>query len=93
MGRLSLWEGHIFWEGGVDSGRAGWILVASHRPIVVEKGGIFWKEWVDYGNVAYSYKKGGIYSGRKGWILGGSHICLKRGGIFRERCVDSGRVA
>ena len=60
MGRL--WEGRIsketgyilggrgrFWEGRI------YILVASHRPIVVEKGGIFWKEWVDYGKVAYSY--------------------------------------
>ena len=32
-------------------------MVASH--IVVEKRGIFWKEGVDYGSVAYSCQKRG----------------------------------
>ena len=35
----------------MDSGRAGYILVVSHR--VVEKGGKFWEKGVDYGSVAY----------------------------------------
>ena len=50
-GRVAyLRGGGIFWEGGVDSGRAGWILGASH--IVVDKGGIFWKDGVDSGSPA-----------------------------------------
>ena len=34
----------------------------------MEKGGIFWKEGVDYGSVAYSCQKRGIYSGGEGGV-------------------------
>ena len=44
-GRVAYLRGCIYWEGEVDTGRAGWILEASH--IVVENGGIFWKDVVD----------------------------------------------
>ena len=38
---------------------------------------------MDYGSVAYScQKRGYLYSGREGLILEGSHIDVRRGGIF-----------
>ena len=46
MGRF--WKGRISKGGRVYFGRAGLILGASH--IVVEKGGIFWKDGVDSGS-------------------------------------------
>ena len=61
-------------------------MVASHRSIVVEKGGIFWKEWVDYGNIAYSYQKRGylfweegVDSGRVAYLFRG-----RRGGVYSK---------
>ena len=46
---------HIVVERGVYSGREGLILGASHNNIIVEKGGIFWEEGLDFGSVAYSF--------------------------------------
>ena len=67
-------------------------MVGSH--IVVEKGGIFWKEGVDYGSVAYSYQKrgylfweGGVDSGRVAYrcLKGESYIQRRRGRFWEGR--------
>ena len=68
--------------------------MASH--IVVEKGGIFWKEGVDNGSVAYScqtrgylFWEGGVYSGRVAYIcLKGEGYIQRRMGRFREGRID-----
>ena len=90
MGRL--WEGRIskergyilggrsrFWEGRID-------MVASHRSIIVEKGGISRKEWVDYGNVAYSYQKRGYLFWEEGvdsWRV--AYLFNGGGGVYSGR--------
>ena len=58
------------------------------------EGGVDSRWWADFGRVAHIHLlKRGVYSGREVYILGGSHIVVKKGGIFWEGGVDSERVA